>query len=72
VVCAAERNREGWFDDQGQRLGNSALGDPLPGARISSPFGGRRYYGRKTGGGFHNGIDFEGHTASRFTRPPTA
>jgi murein DD-endopeptidase MepM/ murein hydrolase activator NlpD len=53
---------EGWFDDQGQRLGSSALGEPLPGARISSPFGGRRYYGRKTGGGFHNGIDFEGHT----------
>jgi len=53
---------EGWFDDQGQRLGSSALGDPLPGARTSSPFGGRRYYGRKTGGGFHNGIDFEGKT----------
>jgi len=53
---------EGWFDDQGQRLGSSALAVPLPGARISSPFGGRRYYGRKTGGGFHNGIDFEGKT----------
>lgn len=53
---------EGWFDDQGRRLGSSALGDPLSGARISSPFGGRRYYGRKTGGGFHNGIDFEAHT----------
>jgi murein DD-endopeptidase MepM/ murein hydrolase activator NlpD len=53
---------EGWFDDQGRRLGSSALGEPLPGARTSSPFGGRRYYGRKTGGGFHNGIDFEGKT----------
>ena len=31
-----------------------------PDARISSPFGTRRYYGRSTGGGFHNGIDFEG------------
>ena len=30
-----------------------------PDARISSPFGNRRYYGRSTGGGFHNGIDFE-------------
>ena len=25
-----------------------------------SPFGSRRYYGRSTGGGFHNGIDYEG------------
>ena len=32
------------------------------GARISSPFGIRRYYGRSSGGGFHNGIDFEGKT----------
>lgn len=53
---------EGWFDDQGRRLGGTALADPTAGARISSPFGTRRYYGRKTGGGFHNGIDFEGKT----------
>ncbi|MBX9943970.1 MAG: M23 family metallopeptidase [Reyranella sp.] len=53
---------EGWFDEQGRRLGGTALTDPRPGARISSPFGIRRYYGRKSGGGFHNGIDFEGKT----------
>lgn len=51
---------EGWFDDQGRRLGGTALADPRPGARMSSPFGTRYYYGRKSGGGFHNGIDFEG------------
>jgi len=50
---------EGWFDDQGRRLGGTALAEPRPDARISSPFGNRRYYGRSTGGGFHNGIDFE-------------
>lgn len=53
---------EGWFDENGRRLGGTALTDPRPGARISSPFGIRRYYGRKSGGGFHNGIDFEGKT----------
>ena len=26
---------------------------------MSSPFGPRRYYGRSSGGGFHNGIDYE-------------
>jgi len=51
---------EGWFDDQGKRLGGTALTDPRPGARMSSPFGTRYYYGRKSGGGFHNGIDYEG------------
>ena len=50
---------EGWFDDQGRRLGGTALAEPRPDARISSPFGNRRYYGRSSGGGFHNGIDFE-------------
>src|SRR5260370_20149885 len=50
---------EGWFDDQGRRLGGTALAEPRPDARISSPFGNRRYYGRSTGGGFHNGIDYE-------------
>lgn len=51
---------EGWFDDQGKRLGGTALTDPRPGARMSSPFGTRYYYGRKSGSGFHNGIDYEG------------
>ncbi len=51
---------EGWFDDQGRRLGGTALTEPRPDSRISSPFGTRRYYGRSSGGGFHNGIDFEG------------
>lgn len=53
---------EGWFDQQGRRLGGAALAEPKPGARISSPFGTRRYYGRITSHAFHNGIDFEGHT----------
>ncbi|WP_421997516.1 M23 family metallopeptidase [Reyranella sp.] len=53
---------EGWFDQHGRRLGGSALAEPRPHSRISSPFGTRRYYGRKSGGGFHNGIDFEGKT----------
>ncbi|MFI5001011.1 MAG: M23 family metallopeptidase [Reyranellales bacterium] len=50
---------EGWFDNDGKRLGGTAFGEPKPGARVSSPFGRRRYYGRG-GAGFHNGIDFEG------------
>lgn len=49
----------GWFDEDGRRLGDAALGQPRPGSRISSPFGPRRYYGRLSGGGFHDGIDFE-------------
>jgi murein DD-endopeptidase MepM/ murein hydrolase activator NlpD len=53
---------EGWFDENGRRLGGTALAEPSGGARISSPFGTRRYYGRSSGGGFHNGIDFEGKT----------
>jgi murein DD-endopeptidase MepM/ murein hydrolase activator NlpD len=53
---------EGWFDESGRRLGGTALTEPSGGARISSPFGIRRYYGRSRGGGFHNGIDFEGKT----------
>ncbi|UYN96866.1 MAG: M23 family metallopeptidase [Enhydrobacter sp.] len=53
---------EGWFDEEGRRLGGTMMGEPRPGARVSSPFGVRRYYGRRTGGGFHNGIDFEGKT----------
>ena len=50
---------EGWFDDKGARLGGTVLAEPKPDARISSPFGTRRYYGRVTSTAFHNGIDFE-------------
>jgi murein DD-endopeptidase MepM/ murein hydrolase activator NlpD len=53
---------EGWFDENGKRLGGTMLGEPKPGSRISSPFGTRHYYGRATGTGFHDGIDFEGKT----------
>jgi murein DD-endopeptidase MepM/ murein hydrolase activator NlpD len=53
---------EGWFNEEGRRLGGTALAEPRPDSRISSPFGTRRYYGRSSGGGFHNGIDFEGKT----------
>ncbi len=53
---------EGWFDENGRRLGGTALAEPKPDSRMSSPFGTRRYYGRRGGGGFHNGIDFEGKT----------
>jgi murein DD-endopeptidase MepM/ murein hydrolase activator NlpD len=53
---------EGWFDDQGKRLGGTVLSEPKPGAKISSPFGTRRFYGRVTSTAFHNGIDFEGKT----------
>src|SRR4029077_1327758 len=51
----------GWFDEEGRRLGEAALAQPKPGSRISSPFGLRRYYGRLSGGGFHDGIDYEAH-----------
>ena len=40
-------------------MGAAALAPPRPGSRMSSPFGPRRYYGRASGGGFHNGIDYE-------------
>ena len=53
---------EGWFDENGRRLGETGLTDPSAGAKMSSPFGTRRYYGRYSGGGFHNGIDYEGKT----------
>jgi murein DD-endopeptidase MepM/ murein hydrolase activator NlpD len=53
---------EGWFDENGMRVGGAPLAEPRPDARISSPFGTRRYYGRRSGKGFHNGIDFEGRT----------
>jgi hypothetical protein len=56
---APDDEPEGWFDERGRRMGDSALVQPKPGSRISSPFGPRRYYGRLSGGGFHDGIDFE-------------
>jgi len=59
---APSNQPEGWFDDQGRRLGGTALANPRPDARMSSPFGTRHYYGRKSSNAFHNGIDFEGKT----------
>ncbi len=59
---APSNQPEGWFDDQGRRLGGTALANPRPEARMSSPFGTRHYYGRKSSNAFHNGIDFEGKT----------
>ena len=56
---APQDQPEGWFGETGRRLGGAPLAQPRPGARISSTFGPRRYYGRLTGGGFHDGIDFE-------------
>jgi murein DD-endopeptidase MepM/ murein hydrolase activator NlpD len=53
---------EGWFDENGARVGGTALAEPRPNARVSSPFGTRRYYGRVSGKSFHNGIDFEGRS----------
>ncbi len=55
---APDDEPEGWFDEDGKRLG-AALAPPRPGSRMSSPFGPRRYYGRPSGGGFHDGIDYE-------------
>lgn len=56
---APDDEPEGWFDEDGRRLGAAALAAPRPGSRLSSPFGPRRYYGRLQGGGFHDGIDYE-------------
>lgn len=56
---APDDEPEGWFDEDGRRVGSAALAPPRPGSRLSSPFGPRRYYGRPSGGGFHNGIDYE-------------
>jgi len=56
---APDDEPEGWFDEGGRRRGDAALAPPKPGSRMSSPFGPRRYYGRLSGGGFHNGIDYE-------------
>ncbi len=56
---APDDEPESWFDEEGRRLGAAAFASPIPGSRLSSPFGPRRYYGRASGGGFHDGIDFE-------------
>ena len=56
---APDDEPEGWFDEDGRRFGAAALAPPRPGSRMSSPFGPRRYYGRLSGGGFHDGIDYE-------------
>jgi Peptidase family M23 len=56
---APDDEPEGWFDEGGRRVGSAALASPRPGSRMSSPFGPRRYYGRASGSGFHNGIDYE-------------
>lgn len=58
---APDDEPEGWFDEAGRRAGEAALAEPRPASRISSPFGPRRYYGRSSGGGFHDGIDYEAH-----------
>lgn len=49
---------EGFFDDNGGRVGGTALMMPVE-SRISSPFGYRRLW-RRGGFAFHNGIDVEG------------
>jgi len=56
---APDDEPEGWFEEGGRRYGDAALAQPKPGSRISSPFGPRRYYGRSSGGGLHDGIDYE-------------
>jgi len=49
---------EGFFDDNGGRVGGAAMMLPVE-SRISSPFGYRRLW-RRGGYAFHNGIDIEG------------
>lgn len=49
---------EGFFDDNGGRIGGAALLKPID-SRMSSPFGYRRLWARG-GYAFHNGIDLEG------------
>jgi murein DD-endopeptidase MepM/ murein hydrolase activator NlpD len=48
---------EGFFDDHGNRLGDSGMNLPIAGSHISSPFG-TRYLGRWAA--FHNGVDIAG------------
>jgi murein DD-endopeptidase MepM/ murein hydrolase activator NlpD len=49
---------DGFFDDNGGRVGGAAMSMPVD-TRISSPFGYRRLWARG-GYAFHNGIDLEG------------
>ncbi|MBM3620871.1 MAG: M23 family metallopeptidase [Alphaproteobacteria bacterium] len=53
---------EGFFDDNGARVGGGAMLMPVE-SRISSPFGYRRLWARG-GYAFHNGIDIEGRTGT--------
>ncbi|MBX3502571.1 MAG: M23 family metallopeptidase [Alphaproteobacteria bacterium] len=53
---------EGFFDDNGGRVGGAALRMPID-TRISSPFGYRRLW-RRGGYAFHNGIDIEGRSGT--------
>ena len=53
---------EGFFDDNGARVGGGAMLLPVE-SRISSPFGYRRLWHRG-GYAFHNGIDIEGRTGT--------
>ena len=52
---------EGFFDQHGNRLGDSGMAMPIEGSHISSPFGTRRW-GRWAA--FHNGIDVAGRYAT--------
>lgn len=53
---------EGFFDDNGGRVGGAAMLLPVD-SRISSPFGYRRLW-RRGGYAFHNGIDIEGKSGT--------
>jgi murein DD-endopeptidase MepM/ murein hydrolase activator NlpD len=54
---APKAQPEGFFDQYGNRLGDSGMTMPIEGSHISSPFGTRRW-GRWAA--FHNGIDIAG------------
>lgn len=56
---------EGFFDDNGGRVGGASLAMPVD-SRISSPFGYRRLWARG-GYAFHNGIDIEGKHGTPIT-----
>ncbi len=54
---------DGFFDNNGARVGDGSMTMPVEGSRISSPFGPRRLWLRG-GYAFHNGIDLEGKTGT--------
>ena len=54
---------DGFFDNNGARVGDGGMAMPVDGSRISSPFGPRRLWLRG-GYAFHNGIDLEGKTGT--------